>query len=78
MGLILSPRLNLHDPYGLPQENLAQLVRSNAKSLPKFVTVKPRKVSCLVAYGVALASAPVIRGLGSRELSPDAVLESVR
>lgn len=54
MGLILSPRLNLHDPYGPPQENLAQLamqlVRSNAKSLPKFVTVNPRKVSWLVAY----------------------------
>lgn len=54
MGLILSPRLNLHDPYGPPQENLAQLamqlVRSNAKSLLKFVTVNPRKVSWLVAY----------------------------
>jgi hypothetical protein len=55
MGLVLSPRLNLHDPYGPPQKSLAQLVRCNAKSLPKFVTVKPRKVSWLVAYG-ALAS----------------------
>ena len=54
MGLSLSSRLNLHDPYGPPQQNLAQLVmqlvRSNAKLLPKFVTVKPRKVSWLVAY----------------------------
>lgn len=39
--------------FTLSQGNLAQLVRSNAKSLPKFVTVKPRKVGWLVAYGTA-------------------------
>ena len=50
MGLILSPRRNLDDTYGAPQEYRAQLARSNAKLLPKFVIDKARKVSRLVAY----------------------------